>query len=111
MSGSWRAVLKFRVHSHLLSPLSELALQDIDPSVPRASSRLHRAYPSAFACLREPRLCGARADRSTQRKVPRGREDAERLTADVTVPALSAWPAEPVGVAQPATLASTPALN
>jgi len=28
---------------------------------PRASSCLHRACPSSFACLRAPRLCGARA--------------------------------------------------
>ena len=31
---------------------------------------------------RAPRLCGARQHRSTQRKVPRGRDHEDRLTAD-----------------------------
>ena len=54
----------------------------METSKPRASPCLYRAGPRGHACLRAPRLCGARQHRSTQRKVPRGRDDEERLTAD-----------------------------
>ena len=43
--------------------LDKLILQEAarETSKPRASPRLYRADQSAFACLRAPRLCGARA--------------------------------------------------
>src|SRR5512144_3055925 len=42
--------------------LDKLILQEAarETSKPRASSRLYRADPSGHACLRAPRLCGAR---------------------------------------------------
>ena len=52
------------------------------PSKPGASPRLHRACSTRAIRLRAPRLCGARPHRSTQRKIPQGRNDEERLTAD-----------------------------
>ena len=49
---------------------------------PRASSRLYQA-DQAVMHVSERRACAALGQhRSTQRKVPRGREDEERLTAD-----------------------------
>jgi hypothetical protein len=68
----------------------------------------------------ERRACAALGQhRSTQRKLPRGREDEERLTADIIelarqygfVPAFAAWPAALGPPAPPATLAQRPTLN
>jgi transposase InsO family protein len=60
---------------------SEMVLQQ--PAKPRASPCLHRAGASPAACFRAPRLCGARAASLDATQVPRGRDDEERLTADI----------------------------
>jgi hypothetical protein len=52
--------------------------------MPRASARRLSKRIRGIARLRASRLCDTRQHRSGQRKVPQGRGDAERLTADVT---------------------------
>src|SRR5262245_54182936 len=67
--------------SRLRKAVSDLTLGKLilteaakETSKPRASSRLHRAYQSAFACLRAPRLCGARAAPLDAAQGPAGAE-------------------------------------
>jgi len=52
--------------------------------MPRASARPVSKRIRGIARLRALRLCDTRQHRSGQRKVPQGRGDAERPTADVT---------------------------
>jgi putative transposase len=63
--------------------LDKLILQEVarETSKPRAPPRLYRAV-QAVMHVSERRACAALGQRrSTQRKVPRGRDDEERLTA------------------------------
>jgi hypothetical protein len=50
---------------------------------PRAPARLCRAYQGKAEHLRAPCLSRPRSASLTQRKVPRGRDDEEALTADI----------------------------
>src|SRR6476620_11489873 len=76
-------------NSRLRRAVSDLTLDKLilrrlpgETSKPRASSRLYRADPTVMH-VSERRACAALGQhRSTQRKVPRGREDEERPTAD-----------------------------
>ena len=65
--------------------LDKLILQEAarETSKPRASPGLHRARSPELG-VSERRACAALGQhRSTQRKIPRGRDDEERLTADI----------------------------
>ncbi len=65
--------------------LDKLILQEAsgETSEPRAPTRLCRAHHRCPARLRASRLSGLGQHRSTQRKIPRGRDDEEALTADL----------------------------
>ncbi len=65
--------------------LDKLILQEAarETSEPRAPARLHRACPTVLT-VSERRACRALGQhRSTQRKVPRGRDDEAALLADL----------------------------
>ena len=78
-------------NSRLRKPVSDLTLDKLilteaakeEASKPRASSRLHRSCPSELTGLRASRLCGARTASFDTAQGAAGREDAERLSADV----------------------------
>ncbi len=65
--------------------LDKLILQEAagETSEPRAPARLHRACPDRADGLRAARLLHLGQHRSTQRKVPRGRDDEAALLADL----------------------------